>query len=438
MKANQVGGFVTIEEPKQTSTADAKRRLNSRLGNNGMLHDKPIAPKQPNAFAQQPVWDLPFRPWFLLAAMASIISIGIWSLWLNGVLAGEFVSGLSPVIWHIHEMLFAFGATVAAAFLLTAAQTWTGKRGMHGTLLIVTTVMWLAVRILLLLNSEAALLAAIALQTVWWLTVIGYLGHMVWRSRNQRNYLFVPLLSAMMMLNIVILCSDISGNSALALHLSRTAILLFGIIVGVVGGRVIPFFTGRGAAEAKVGETPLLDRWLLPVAIVSTAVFFISGVTEWPLSPAALMIITGIMHLLRLHHWDSWATRKVPLLWSLHLAYFALGTGLILLGLSYASDTIRFADALHLITIGTIGAMILAMMARVSLGHTGRALQPHFSINIAFALILLAAVARVLLPPLGQPLWGWDISAGLWITAFALFIGRYTTILLSQRPDKRG
>ena len=149
------------------------------------------------------------------------------------------------------------------------------------------------------------------------------------------------------------------------------------------------------------------------------------------------MIITGIMHLLRLRHWDSWATRKVPLLWSLHLAYFALGTGLILLGLSYASNTIRFADALHLITIGTIGAMILAMMARVSLGHTGRALQPHFSINIAFALILLAAVARVLLPPLGQQLWAWDISAGLWITAFTLFIGRYTTILLSQRPDQR-
>ncbi|CAH0992080.1 hypothetical protein SIN8267_02195 [Sinobacterium norvegicum] len=435
--SQQGSPFLTIQEPKKNDKQGAKQRLNQRLASDGTLRDKASRPSTRLAISQQPLWDLPFRPWFLLAALSSVASIIAWSLWLNGRLAGDALGGLTPVIWHIHEMLFAFGATVAAGFLLTAAQTWTGKRGMNGTLLIVLSVVWLVVRALLISDNNHALIAAIVVQSVWWLAVIGYLGWMVVSSRNRRNYLFVPLLTTMMLLNIAVLYSDISGNSALALHLSRTAILLFGIIVGIVGGRVIPFFTGRGADQAKVTETPNLDRWILPTAILGTAVFFFGGILSLPLSPAILMIAAGTLHLIRLGYWDSWATRNTPLLWSLHLSYLALGLGLILLGLSYATDAIRFADALHLITVGTIGAMILAMMARVSLGHTGRPLKPHVSINIAFGLILLAAIARVLLPLLGQPLWAWDISAGLWITAFALFLWRYTPILLSQRHDKQ-
>ncbi len=385
--------------------------------------------------AQQPLWDLAFRPWFLAACISSVISIGIWLLYLHGQFSGFTTGAISPVIWHIHEMLFGFGATIAVAFLLTAAQTWTNKRSINGLALIGLTLIWLAVRVLLWSSAPRLQLAAMALQATWWMVSIAYIANMVISAQSKRNYQFIPILSAMMLLNIGFLAADYSGHTQLALHLSRSAILLFGLIVGVIGGRVIPFFTGRGAEGSNVTSTPRLDK-LLPVAtITGVSIFFIDYFVNLPFSPASILILTGILHLARLLHWDSIATRKVPLLWSLHASYLALSLGLIALGVSYHTDLIRFADALHIITIGTIGAMILGMIARVSLGHTGRALKPHWSINIAFSLILIGALTRVILPLIQQPILGWDISALCWIVSFGLFIWHYTPILLRARQS---
>lgn len=381
----------------------------------------------------QPIWDLSFRPWFLAASGLSILSLAIWLLYLNGQFTGFSSTGISPLVWHIHEMLFGFGATIAVAFILTAAQTWTKVRSINGAGLALLTGIWLTVRVLLLSSSVKWQLLAIVLQALWWLISISYLAYMVISAKSSRNYQFVPLLTMMMSLNIAFLLAEQFGDTALALHLSRSAILLFGLLVGIVGGRVIPFFTGRGAKKSHVKATPKLDN-LLPIITVSgIAVFFSGYFVSLPFTPATLLILAGCLHLLRLYYWDPLSTLKVPLLWSLHVSYFALGLGLILLGASYLTETLRFADALHLITIGTIGGMIIAMIARVSLGHTGRSLKPAPSMSIAFALILIGAIARFVLPLMQLPLWGWDISAITWIAAFCIFLWHYTPILFSPR-----
>ncbi|MFT5789824.1 MAG: hypothetical protein ACI8SJ_001943 [Shewanella sp.] len=414
----------TITEPKTKQV----------LSSSGEVEQVTLRPKAIlSQLSSMPLWDLAFRPWFLAAALSSVVSIAVWLLFLHGQLPGLATAGLSPVIWHIHEMLFGFGATIAVAFLLTAAQTWTNRRSINGLPLIMLTLIWLSVRALIWSADPNLLMLAVALQATWWLVSIAYIASMVIKANSNRNYQFIPLLLAMMSLNIGFLLADINGHTELALHLSRSAILLFGLLVGIIGGRVIPFFTGRGAENAEVKATPLLDK-LLPIAtLLGVTVFFTGYFIQLPFTPAPLLILAGVLHLLRLLNWDSIATLKVPLLWSLHGSYLALALGLIALGLSYHIELLRFADALHLITIGTIGAMILAMIARVSLGHTGRALKPHFSINIAFMLILLGALARVTLPLMQQPILAWDISALCWIVAFSLFIWHYTTVLFSTR-----
>ena len=127
----------------------------------------------------------------------------------------------------------------------------------------------------------------------------------------------------------------------------------------------------------------------------------------------------------------------MPLLWSLHVAYWALSVGLILIALSYFSPIILFKDALHLITVGTIGVMIIAMMVRVSHGHTGRALQAPAYISLAFILIALAAIVRSLLPVyLGHHL-AWQLSALLWVAGFSLFLFHCAPILVNRRVDGR-
>ncbi len=416
----------TISSPKTKQVLSASGEVEAVLVKPDSLLSK---------LSDMPLWELAFRPWFLAATLSSVLSITAWLLFLHGQLPSLATTGLSPVVWHIHEMLFGFAATIAVGFLLTAAQTWTNRRSINGLPLIALTLIWLAVRGLLWSNDPTLQLAAVTLQASWWLISIGYLANMVIKAKSNRNYQFIPLLTAMMSFNIGFLLADINGYTELAMHLSRCAILLFCLLVGIIGGRVIPFFTGRGAENAKVKSTPQLDKWLPWVSLLGLAVFFSGYFIELPFTPATLLILAGAMHLLRLLNWNSLATLKVPLLWSLHGSYLALALGLIALGASYHIDALRFADALHLITVGTLGAMILAMIARVSLGHTGRPLKPHFSINIAFILILAGALARVTLPLAQQPILAWDISATCWVVAFSLFIWHYSLILMRPRPN---
>lgn len=415
-----------IQEPKT-------RQL---LAANGQVHQVSTAPPSGwQRLTTHPLWELAFRPWFLLAALCAIASLGVWLAYLQGLLGAWPVAALSPVVWHVHEMLFGFAATVAVAFLLTAVQTWTGLRSLHGGPLIALTLLWLINRVVLWQPYYPLTHVALLLQGLWWLGCIVVFTRLVIRSRNQRNYQFIPLLLMMMLLNLGMLWADSQQQGELALHLARSAIVLFTLLVGIVGGRVIPFFTGRGAPTARVITTPRLDMVLLGLMLLMVFSFLLQPL--WPevlsLWVAPLLIVCGVLHGCRLAHWDSWATRTVPLLWSLHLTYLTLALGLIAMGLSFYWDAVRFADALHLITVGTLGGMILAMMARVSLGHTGRPLQPHRIISVAFALMLIAALLRLVLPIVQQPLLSWQIAVALWWIAFGCFVVVYAPILTRAR-----
>jgi len=400
-----------------------------------------------------PVLDLPFRSYFLLAVAGSTVSIVFWLAFLNGWLSGSINdsligaiipfslftgTGLSPTIWHIHEMIFGFAATVAVGFILTAAQTWTGKSSIKGLPVLAFIILWLVIRLCLWVNQPSAIYLAIILQTLWWLGAIIVYSTMVLGSGNKRNYIFMPLLFALMVMNINILALAVLGYTALSVHFSRTAVLLFCLLMGVLAGRVIPFFTAAGARVEVKTQPVWLTPLLTTVSVLGILIFFINQFIALPFTPAPLLIGAGGLHLFRQYYWRTVATIKIPLLWSLHLAYASLGFGLILLGLSYLSLNsfyLSFGDALHLITIGAMGLMIFAMMARVSLGHTGRALTPHKRVPWIFILMLLSALARVILPAFQQSLLGWNLSGLLWLVAGIIFLIIYHPILTRKRID---
>lgn len=378
------------------------------------------------------LFDLPFRSFFLCAVLASIVSLGLWSAYLNGnltALNGE----LSATVWHIHEMLFAFAATVAVGFILTAAQTWTGRASIKGLPVIALLVLWIAVRICLLVNTNTSVSLAVVLQSIWWLSVITIYAKLVLSAKNRRNYLFIPLLTTLMLLNIGVLLFDLNDRTDLALHFARAAVLMFGLMMGIMGGRVIPFFTTAATRTSKIITPWFLTPMLLVTSIAGISVFFIGKFISLPFTPATLMIASGVLHIIRLGFWRSRVTINVPLLWSLHLSYFCLGLGLILLGLSYLLPALQFGDALHLLTIGAMALMIFAMMSRVSLGHTGRALQTHKAVPFSFALLITAAFVRAFLPLLQQHQIAWHLSAILWILAGLIFLVIYSPILAKPR-----
>ena len=379
-----------------------------------------------------PIFDLPFRSFFISAVGISVISLLIWIAFLHGQIS-LFNQGLNATVWHIHEMLFGFGATVAVGFLLTAVQTWTNKPSIKGSPVIALLSLWLLVRIFLLVNQPLFIYMAIALQLTWWLIVITVFSRLVISAKNSRNYVFIPLLTTLMILNVGVLILDTLGHTDIALHFARTAVLMFGLLMAILGGRVIPFFTSA-ATHVKATTSP---SWVTPLLLVTSisgiSVFFVGQFISLPFTPAALMICAGILHILRLSFWHSKATLSQPLLWSLHLSYLSLAIGLLLLGSSYLHTFILFSDALHMITIGAMGLMIIAMMSRVSLGHTGRRLQPSKWVALSFALLFSAAIARVFLPMLGHIQLAWDLSALAWMLAGCIFLVIYAPILAKAR-----
>jgi uncharacterized protein involved in response to NO len=411
-------------------------------------YDQPSSDQQDssalNYVAQHPVLDLPFRSYFLLSVACSMVALGIWAAYFNGYFTFA-ESGISPLTWHTHEMIFGFGATVAVGFILTAAQTWTGQASIKGLAVLAFVGLWLLVRVALLINSPSTIIVAIVLQSFWWLGSIVVFTRLVLKGNNRRNYLFIPLLSALMLLNIALLLLDFNGYHELTRHIARTSVLMFCLLMGILGGRVIPFFTVSGAKLDPIKTPNWLTTLLTITSILGVLAFFSSAFIELPFSPAILMIAAGLLHLIRQAYWRSFATRRVALLWSLHIAYFALGLGLILLGLSYFQTqsidyfnvSITFGDALHLITIAAMGLMIFAMMCRVSLGHTGRPLIPSKLVSWIFFLIIFSALTRAILPTItSQPLLAWNISALVWLIAGLFFLKVYLPILTAKKVEK--
>jgi len=386
-----------------------------------------------------PLWALAFRPYFLAGGLLAFLSIGYWLLILSG--RANWHLTLPAALWHAHEMLFGFAGVVAVGFLLTAAQTWTGILSIKGKTLLLLTFIWLSARLAFFIElpnfANASLWAVTVLQLIWWLGAIIALANMLITAGSKNNYQLLVILSVLCVLNTLYLLLILNNSFHLALAVVDTAVLVISLLVGIVAGRVIPFFTAKGLALSKQIRTPKIDKALLYLSILAITLFFISKLFLSSISPAFIVAIVAVLHLIRAKLWWHANVLKVPLLWSLHFSYLALGVGLLLIALSFYTSVIPFKDALHLITIGTIGMMILAMMTRVSLGHTGRALNTPKYISVAFLLVLVAAITRSILPLIIWPHFAWQISALLWLVAFLLFLIYCTPILTRRRVDGR-
>lgn len=382
-----------------------------------------------------PLWRLAFRAGFLAAGIFGVLGMSRWTLWM--LAPQQWRSSLPPHWWHAHEMIFGFAMPVVAGFLLTAVATWTGLPGTRGLRLQLVFGCWLLARLLLWL-SPALLWVAWALETLFLLLVMYELGRRVWARRQHRNLVFPPLLLALAVMNAASYARVEDPNFTTRLHYA--AVWMICVFVVIVGGRVIPLFTGNRLGLRIVPHGPGFDF----LAVLSVVVAGLLSLFPWQRQPLTAAVATGLylaagaIQLYRMLRWQGWKTGSVPLLWSMHLSYLCIP--LTLFGLAWAgNDPVVGKNLIHLLAVGTVGGMILTMMSRVSLGHTGRSLEVPFYMALAFALVFAAALLRALLPVINVELtpWAWRTSALLWIVAFSCFVGRYTPILLSPRADGR-
>lgn len=410
---------------------------------------------------QAPLWQLGFRPFYLLAALLACLSVPLWSLQFAGL-----IHPLLPgVLGHAHEMLMGYALAVILGFLFTAGQNWTGQPTPKGRALMAVASLWLAARLLAYVpmmdlsvfipmlapsaasdgptapNTIALLLAGAANLATAWLGAWG-----LWRalrtSDKRRNHFFVALLVAMGLASLLLHLHLALGDQALQnWHLSERAVgllrdvVLFMIVV--MGGRVIPMFSNNGVPDLRATRDPWVER----VALGSTLALLAVDTLQLP-QPVVLatLLVGAAAHLHRLLLWQPWGTRKNPLVWSLHLAYAWIPVHLLLrLGAqsSWFGAHLTQGLATHALTIGSIGGMTLAMMTRTALGHTGRPLRAGKAETWCYGTIHLSALLRVGVPMLA-PAWllGAVHAAALaWSLAFGLYLWAYLPRLTQARAD---
>ncbi|MEO8883879.1 MAG: NnrS family protein [Devosia sp.] len=388
--------------------------------------------------ARQPaVLTYAFRPMFLAAATWAIVAIAVWLVMFLGYI--QMPTRFDPLAWHVHEMLFGFVMAAVAGFLLTAIPNWTGRLPVRGRPLALLSGLWLLGRIACLISADLPSWLAIIADLSFPVTLLAVAAREITIGRNWRNLPMTAPLTVFVIADLLMHLESIGlpvpGGIGLRLGLAAPILL-----ISVVGGRIIPSFTRNWLFKRKSDRLPAAHGIVDKAAVASLC----AGLILWAVLPdflwsGVLLMIAAIVNAWRLARWAGLSTWAEPLLFILHVGYawLVLGTGL--LGLAILGVGVPVASAIHALTAGAIATMILAVMPRVTLGHTGRDLTANRATVAIFLLINAAAITRVCAswhPVAMMTLLA--LSAACWIAAFGLFEIVYGPMLLTRQPARSG
>ncbi|MCX4187485.1 NnrS family protein [Methylophaga sp. OBS4] len=382
------------------------------------------------------LFGLAFRPLFLIAAATSIVVLLIWGLFLGGLLS--FAPFGDTLFWHSHEMIFGFVGAVLVGFLLTAVQNWTGIRAPHGVQLVFLVALWLLGRIAVFFGSPLPIWLVALIDLSFLLISAWLLSRPLLEKRQYRNLFTIAVLILLSICNLMSYAGVMTENPALQTNAFHSAVLLITLMMTIIGGRVIPMFTANATQSKAAPRIRWLDRTALGTLwlVFIFQLFFINNLIPQALL-ASLYALAALLLLARALQWKIWLTFRHPLLWSLHIAYWFIPVGLALIAAHHAGSNLNITTAIHALTVGAMAGMILSMMTRVSLGHTGRPIVAKPLMTVSFVLILAAAITRVLFAliwPEDTQLLLW-ISIVLWVLAYGLFLVSFSPILIKPRPD---
>jgi uncharacterized protein involved in response to NO len=383
----------------------------------------------------QAILALGFRPFFLVAGVSAVLSLALWLAMLRGWMPmNGYYAGTT---WHAHELLFGYATAAIAGFLLTATRNWTGIATASGVQLAGLVLLWMAGRIAPFLPLPGVLVAALDLSFP--AAVALSLFAPLWRGPNPANRVFVVLLGSMSLASMLVHIEALGIAAHTALAADRLMLGLILLTLLLVAGRIMPFFTQSACPGSSPRSNPWVERLTFALAVVWVATDAASQAGLAVVVPAALFALAlALIQGLRLAGWHDRRVWGLPILAVLYSGYLWLIIGLVLNALTHLGLLAPF-PSLHALTIGAVGVFTLGMMARITLGHTGRAMVASPLTVSAFALLNLAAVVRVFAPLLWPAAYlHWlTLSGVLWLLAFGLFLWVHAPMLISPRADGR-
>lgn len=379
------------------------------------------------------LFDVAFRPLFLCGGSFALIAIIIWAGLFSGHLSLNVYGG--GLWWHTHEMLFGFVCAIIMGFLLTAVQNWTQQKSISHYPLLGLVLLWLSARLALLFPAALPAWLISAIDIAFLPLAAFFFIRPIIKVKLWRNLIFLPLLIVLTLTNITMHYALFTENLSIIFTSGKTAVLIIAMIMSIMGGRVIPMFTANGTGTPRVHEINWLEKSALGSLLL--VVIFNCGLISIPAEANAILLFsTAILHFFRVFRWRFHVTLSTPLVWSLHVSYALIPTGLVLFGIAEISHFVSTSQAIHTITVGAMGMMILSMISRVSLGHTGRKIQVGKLMTVAFIFVFLAFIMRVF----GQYFMDdyqliITSSAILWALAYGAFVIFFSPVLIKKRND---
>jgi len=376
------------------------------------------------------LFELGFRPFFL---MAGIFAVLLMATFVLGLVTGVWHYNYFPLFaWHAHEMIFGYSTAVVAGFLLTSVRNWTGMDTATGRGLLLLTILWLVGRLAPAIPALPGwLIASIDIAFLPVLAVVVFKP--ILKVKQYRNF-SVPLLLLLMSFGNALIYADMLelsfGSMEHGMTIGTGALLL---MMSVIGGRVMPFFTERGLPSVTVTRRKWVESTATPVILLWLLFELTLPGSVWV---AVAATVAAVVNGIRLIGWSTLRVRSQPMLWIIHMAYAWLVAGFVMQGLA-AMGWMSTTAALHGWTAGAVGLFTLGMMARVALGHTGRTIAASGAMALSFMLLALVAPVRVLLPLLFPSATETVllIAAAGWISAFSIFVWIYTPYLVRPRTD---
>lgn len=389
------------------------------------------------------VADAPHRLLFFIGATNVLAAMAWWLAHLMGW-SEAALPGL-PATW-LHAFLMQYQVLPAFifGFLLTVFPRWMGlgeAKHRH----------YLPVGLGLLLGQAATLGAAftgspLLLHIGWINTAAGWIGAMLilagWMREARLGDAHARSAFAALLVGFVGVASFgiwLHGGSPIWLHL-MSVIGGVGFLLPVyvtVAHRVFPFF----ASNVVKGYVPWRPAWILVVLWVLTVVHLLAPIFGFGLLRGLADAAMALFAAFVLRRW--WPRGRMPPLLAVlfvGLAWWPLAMGLYawdalapILGLGHALGHLP----LHALAVGCFGTLLVAMVTRVTAGHSGRPLLLGPFGAFAFVGMNIVALVRLAADFVPNPLPWWQASAAGWLLVFLPWVLRHLWIYLTPRADGR-
>lgn len=378
----------------------------------------------------------PFRPFYLVGALYGPLFMLYWLFTTSGLWVGQTLA-YPAHLFHGHEMIFGFAAAIIAGFVLTALPSWAGTKEVHGWPLALLVCLWLAGRLSMLYASRLSPQWVMAVDSSLFLAMGAMVAPGLWCARNKAYLVLLIIFASLFCGNLLFHTGIMSGDimrATLGLHIGIYAIM---VKFTLVSGYLTPIFTNNILQERGIEEItfhPLIET----LAVVSIVAFVVTGLlgqnATWSGTAA---LLAAVVHSMRLYRWKSREIKKAPVVLVMHLAYAWMILCFALRAIADFSGSIPINTWLHAFTVGAMGLMMLGLMTRVVLRHTGRPLKPANILVAAYGLMLLAGIARVALCLFGFIPWLQLLSALLWVAPFVVYLKLHGAMLLQPSLPRK-